>query len=86
MTPRSDKTSTDRATAREELAKKLTTAKNKREKIIADLDARRAAADAEYWKSVGSIISTSYRGAQTDATQILGFTRDHILKQTKKHQ
>lgn len=81
MTPRSD----DIAKAREELKKTLAAAKAKRDKVFEDTEKLREAADAEMWKTVGAQLDGAYHGARTDAVNVLGWTRDHILKQTKKH-
>lgn len=81
MTPRSD----DIAKAREDLKKTLAAAKAKRDKIFEETDKVREAAEAEMWKTVRAELDGAYHGARTDAVEVLGVTRDYILKQTKKY-
>ena len=81
MTPRSG----DIDQAREDLKRRLAAAKAKRDKIFEESDKLREAAEAEYWKTVGTELNGAYHGARTDAVNVLGVTRDHILKQTKKY-
>lgn len=82
MTPRSDDTRTD---ARQELKEALAKAKAKRDKVFEDTDKLREAAEAKFWKTVGAELDGAYHGARTDAVEVLGVTRDYILKQTKKY-
>ncbi|MFG2646058.1 hypothetical protein ACGFYP_34445 [Streptomyces sp. NPDC048370] len=81
MTPRSD----DIDQEREDLKKTLAAAKAKRDKIFEDTDKLREAAEAEFWKTVGTKLDGAYHGARTDAVEVLGVTRDYILKRTKQH-
>ncbi|OEJ21574.1 hypothetical protein AS594_39265 [Streptomyces agglomeratus] len=81
MTPRSG----DIAKAREDLKNTLAAAKAKRDKVFEDTEKLREAADAELWKTVGAQLDGAYHGARTDAVEVLGVTRDYILKQTKKY-
>ncbi|MFJ2007948.1 hypothetical protein [Streptomyces chartreusis] len=52
-------------------------AKDQRDKAIAQ-------AERTYWTRIEEL-KGSYRGAQTDIAEILGVTRDAILKAIKKH-
>lgn len=81
MPPRSD----DIDKAREDLKKALAKAKAKRDRIFEETDKAREAAEAEYWKTVSDQLDGAYHGARTDAVNVLGVTRDYILKQTKKY-
>jgi DNA-binding NtrC family response regulator len=40
--------------------------------------------EADFWRAVQAELG-SYHGAQTDAAEALGYTRDHILKSVKKY-
>ena len=82
MTSRSD----DLAKARQDLAKALTDAKAQRDKVYKDTEKAREKAEAEMWQTVDKLLDNAYHGARTDATKILDYTRDHILKQTKKYK
>ncbi|MET9427936.1 MULTISPECIES: hypothetical protein [unclassified Streptomyces] len=81
MTPRSD----DIAQAREDLKKALAAAKAKRDKIFEETEKVREAAEAEMWRTVKTELDDAYHGARTDAVEVLGYTRDYILKRTKKY-
>ncbi|MEU5108201.1 hypothetical protein AB0H07_39090 [Streptomyces sp. NPDC021354] len=85
MTPRSENTA-EAIKARQDLEKALEAAKAKRDKVFEDTDKRRAQAEADYWRTVDALLTDAYHGAKTDAVRLLGVTRDHILKQTKKHR
>ncbi|MEJ8632077.1 hypothetical protein [Streptomyces sp. MS2.AVA.5] len=75
----------DIAEAREQLRQTLADAKAERDRIFAEADRLREAAEAKYWKTVGTELDGAYHGARTDAVDVLGVTRDYILKQTKKY-
>lgn len=81
MTPRAE----DIAKSRQQLKEALAKAKAKRDKVFADTDKLREAAEAELWKTVHTELDGAYHGARTDAVEVLGVTRDYILKQTKKY-
>lgn len=82
MAPRSE----DIAHAREELKKALAAAKAKRDTVFEETERTRKAAEAEYWRTVAAQLDGAYHGARTDAVEVLGKTRDYILKQTKKYR
>ncbi|MFE2693649.1 hypothetical protein [Streptomyces mirabilis] len=42
------------------------------------------AAERKYWRTIAEL-KGRYRGAQTDIAEVLGITRDYILKQVKKY-
>jgi hypothetical protein len=48
-------------------------------------DAERERIEREFWQGVATELQDGYYGAQADAAQALGYTRDHILKQMKKY-
>ncbi|MEV6133127.1 hypothetical protein AB0M05_41115 [Streptomyces violaceusniger] len=86
MTPRSEDTAASKDQARKELEKGLDAAKAKRDKVFEDTDKLRANAEADFWRTVDALLNGAYHGAKTDAVAFLGVTRDHILKQTKRHR
>ncbi|MFI8769526.1 hypothetical protein ACIGN6_32105 [Streptomyces sp. NPDC053792] len=71
--------------ARKELTQRLTEAKTRREEALKELDRLREETEKEYWTTVKASLEGAYHGAQKDATEILGVTRDHILKKTKQY-
>ncbi|AJF70450.1 hypothetical protein [Streptomyces vietnamensis] len=81
MTPRSEEADQ----AREDLRKTLATAKEARDKALENLEKQKEAVESEYWRTVHAALDGAYHGAQKDATEVLGVTRDHILKRTKKY-
>ncbi|MFD3728811.1 hypothetical protein [Streptomyces sp. NPDC058671] len=81
MTPQSN-TADD---ARKELKQRLAEAKAQRDKTLEEIDRLREAAEKKFWTSVHATLDGAYHGAQKDATEVLGYTRDHILKKTKQY-
>ncbi|MFE5714518.1 hypothetical protein ACFQ7J_27360 [Streptomyces sp. NPDC056501] len=81
MTPQSN-TAGD---ARVELKQRLAEAKAQRDGTLKELDRLREAADKKFWTTVQASLDGAYHGAQKDATEVLGYTRDHILKKTKQY-
>jgi hypothetical protein len=48
-------------------------------------DAEHERIEREFWQGVAAELTNGYHGAQADTAVALGYTRDHILKQVKKH-
>lgn len=71
--------------SREELKQRLAEAKAKRDKTHEEVDRLREAAEKKFWTTVQASLDGAYHGAQRDATEVLGYTRDHILKKTKHY-
>ncbi|HBF83360.1 MAG TPA: hypothetical protein DD420_26595 [Streptomyces sp.] len=71
--------------ARTQLRTEVTAAMQRREIRHKEADRIRREADAEFWQSIDPL-RDAYYGAQTDIAAITGFTRDHILKQSKRHR
>ncbi|MFB7453479.1 hypothetical protein [Streptomyces sp. NPDC056194] len=82
MTPRS---ADEAAKERKELEKTLTSAKVARDQALKELEERKETIESDYWRTVHAALDGAYHGAQKDATEVLGVTRDHILKRTKKY-
>ncbi|MFB7360340.1 hypothetical protein [Streptomyces gardneri] len=81
MTPQSNAAGDPRA----ELKQRLAEAKAQRDKALEDIDRLREATEKKFWTTVQANLTGSYHGAQRDATEVLGYTRDHILKKTKQY-
>ncbi|MFE2412331.1 hypothetical protein ACFVXG_38355 [Kitasatospora sp. NPDC058162] len=58
--------------------------KKRRDKIHADAEKAKTDADAEMWAAIAELIRTG-QVLQADAAAETGFTRDHVLKQTKRY-
>ncbi|GGV19837.1 hypothetical protein GCM10010275_71880 [Streptomyces litmocidini] len=71
--------------ARKELEQQLAETKDRREKALEEADRLREKAEKEFWSTVQATLAGAYHGAQKDATEVLGYTRDHILKKTKQY-
>ncbi|MEV3999129.1 hypothetical protein ACFYPK_32870 [Streptomyces halstedii] len=71
--------------ARTQLKREVTAAMKRREIRHKEADRIKQEADAEFWQSIDPL-RNAYFGAQTDIAVITGFTRDHILKQSKRHR
>ncbi|MEU9061726.1 hypothetical protein AB0D13_23405 [Streptomyces sp. NPDC048430] len=78
MSPRPDDTT------RDQLKSAVTAAMEERAKRFAEADHIRAGAEAAFWKKIDPLRQL-YFGAQTDIAEVTGYTRDHILKQAKRH-
>ncbi|MFJ5122946.1 hypothetical protein [Kitasatospora sp. NPDC088548] len=76
--PRPDQTTRTEGRAR------IAALKKTRDKIHADAEKAKTDADAEMWAAIGELISTG-QVLQSDAAAETGFTRDHVLKQTKRY-
>ncbi|WP_316779621.1 hypothetical protein [Streptomyces sasae] len=63
--------------AKQELEAAVTAAKQERDDAVTE-------ADRKFWTRIHELKSL-YRGAQTDIAELLGVTRDAVLKATKKH-
>ncbi|MFD9047795.1 hypothetical protein [Streptomyces zaomyceticus] len=81
MTPQSDEADD----ARRELKQRLTEAKEQRDRELEEIDRLREAVEKQFWTTVQASLNGAYHGAQRDATEVLGYTRDHILKKTKQY-
>ncbi|MFI0743417.1 hypothetical protein ACH4PU_35915 [Streptomyces sp. NPDC021100] len=77
--------SEEREAARRALVERLKKARAERDKALEAAQKAIEEAEQKFWRAVGSEVK-SYHGAQGDTAEFLDYTRDHVLKQVKKHQ
>ncbi|MFE5513024.1 hypothetical protein ACFQ9J_21030 [Streptomyces sp. NPDC056529] len=73
------------ADAREELKRRLTEAKARREEALKKIDKLREDTEKEFWANVKANLDGAYHGARKDAAEVLDCERDHIYKQIKRY-
>ncbi|MFF2819618.1 hypothetical protein ACFVT9_29365 [Kitasatospora cineracea] len=76
--PRPDKATRDEGRAR------IAALKKTRDKLHSDAEKAKTEADAAMWSAIAELIRTG-QVIQADAVAETGYTRDHVLKQTKRY-
>lgn len=64
---------------------RITALKQTRDQAHDDAEQAKAAADEVMWQGIAAEINQG-NALQTDAAEATGFSRDHILKRTKRHR